>query len=907
MKYFLLILLIINSKIILSQDIVDHSESNIIENEQIIKRIENNYNVHFYYKAEWLKDVLLKEYQINNNLDSLLSLTFNRTKIHFYIYKKDNVILTSKEKINNLDNLSYEENSNVEIIYSNGDDRDFRERLKNEEKKVRRIGVPGGSTKRVILSGYVSEIMSGQKIEGVAVFADDGRIGTTTDRNGHYNLVLNKGYHEIHYQHIAMEHSKRIIEIYSGGKLSVGLIQKYREIAEVRIMGEDEQKEREVVGFETLKLKEIAELPTFMGEVDIIKQSLLLPGIQSSGEADMSFSVRGGKGDQNLVLIEGMHTYSYSHFFGFFPNVNPYTINKANLYKASIPIEFGNRISSVYDIHLKTGEYKKLSVEGGISPITASMAVSAPILKDKLSLSVAGRTTYSDYVFNKINLKEFNNSSASFYDFQVKLNYIIGDKSSVSLFYYKSYDDFILHKDVSYYFDNEIASLNWKYVHNDKLSASTVLGYTNYSSKVNDVTNMELASLKKQKLTDWKLNTKINYNLNAKHTLTSGIEALMHQLSPWSLYSVGETSTIKESIQNQDKAIVSSIFLSDNYKLSSKFSFDFGIRYMMYFLLGPQEKFQYEDNQILEKYITDTTSYTNNEIVYYDPGLDIRLSGTYKLKNNQNLNFCYNRNNQYIHLLTNSQGVTPTDSWQLSNDYIQPQTGDQYSLGYNIDLKNNKYFASIDIYYKRIENVKDFKDGSEFEFNSHPETEIIDALGRSYGVEVLLKKNGGRINGFLSYTYSRSLVQAESNLKEKTVNRGDYYPASNDKPHNLSAVINLKPTRRLTFSNVFNYSSGVPVTIPVSKMYFSDGYSIIYSDRNEYRIPDYFRWDASLTFKGSLKKKKYHSTWTVSIFNITSRKNAYSVYYKIEENAIQGYKLSVLGSAVPTITYKFSF
>ena len=904
MKYFplIFILLFINSKTILSQA----TDNNIVKNEQIISIIEKNYNVHFFYKTEWLKDVLLKEYQINDNLDSLLNLTFKKTRIHYYIYKDGNIILTSEEKINNLD-LSEDLTNSIEVVYGFGDDQDLREKLKNEEKKIRRIGVPGGSYNRVILSGYVSEIMSGQKIEGVAVFADDGKIGTTTDKNGHYNLVLNKGYHEIHYQHIAMEYSKRIVEIYSGGKLNVSLIQKYREIAEVRIMGEDEQKEREVIGFETLKLKEIEELPTFMGEVDIIKQSLLLPGIQSSGEADMSFSVRGGKGDQNLVLIEGMHTYSYSHFFGFFPNVNPYTINKANMYKASIPIEFGNRISSVYDIQLKTGDYKKLSVDGGVSPITASLAVSAPIVKDKLSFSVAGRTTYSDYVFNKVDLKEFDNSSASFYDFQGKLNYIIGDKSSISLFYYKSYDDFILHEDISYFFNNEIASINWSHVHNDKLSFSSVLGYTNYSSEYLDTTNAESSSTKKQVLTDWKLNSKMIYNYNSKHTISGGFEAMLHQLTPWSLYSVNESSVIEDQILDQDNAILGSIFVSDNYELSNKFTFDFGLRYMMYFLLGPQEKYLYEDNKILTEYITDTTHFSKNEIAYFDQGLDIRLSGTYKIRNDQNLNICFNRNNQYIHLLTNSQGVTPTDSWQLSNEYIQPQIGEQYSLGYNIDLRKNMYFASLDVYYKRINNVKDFKDGSEFEFNPHSETEIIDAFGRSYGIEVLLKKNSGRVNGFLSYTYSRSLVQSESNLKEKTVNRGNFYPASNDKPHNLSAVINLKPSRRLTLSNVFNYSSGVPVTIPVSKMYFSDGYSIIYSDRNEYRIPDYFRWDVSLTYKGNLKKKRYHSTLTASIYNITGRDNAYSVYYKIKDNNIQGYKLSVLGSAVPTVTYKFNF
>jgi hypothetical protein len=243
----------------------------------------------------------------------------------------------------------------------------------------------------------------------------------------------------------------------------------------------------------------------------------------------------------------------------------------------------------------------------------------------------------------------------------------------------------------------------------------------------------------------------------------------------------------------------------------------------------------------------------------------------------------------------------------LSNEYIKPQIGNQLSLAYNIDLLNNLYFFSVDLYYKKTDHVKDFVDGSEFKFNSHPETEIIEGNGKSYGVELLIKRNTGRISGFISYTYSRTFIKSESVIPEKVINNGNYYPASNDKPHNLSAVLNIKPSRRLTLSSVINYSSGAPITIPVSKMYFANGYSIIYSDRNEYRMPDYFRWDASLTFKGSIKKRRLRSTWTFSVMNITGRKNPYSIYYIVNSEDVQGYKLSIIGEPIPTLTYKFSF
>ena len=905
MKYILILLSIIIVNISYSQN--TNVQNNLQHNVEIIKSIENQFNVKFFYNEEWLKDIKLLDNYNNQNLDILLSKLFENTEIEYYQHQKEYIILTKGEELIQKELKESAIYDDIEVVYGDETEDEIKEKLKAEEKKIIILGSPGGKMNRVILTGNVSEIFSGQNIPGVAVFIDDGKVGTSTNKDGDYTLVMDKGYHVVHYQHVAMEPAKRLIEIYSGGTINVKLLQKTTQLEEIRILGEDEKKERSVVGFEMLKTKELEELPTFLGEVDIIKQSLLLPGIQSVGEADMSFSVRGGKGDQNLVLIEGMNTYSYSHFFGFFPNVNPNTLNKVNLYKASMPIQFGNRISSVYDVSLKSGDYKNLTVDGSVSPVTGNIAISGPVIKDKLTYSISGRTTYSDYVFDQIDLNQFNGSAASFYDFQAKLNYKIGSKSSLSLFYYQSYDDFNLHEDSLYKFSNIIASLNWKYLLNEKTTLSTIIGVTSYKSTINNTAVKDMESQKQQTISDFKFNTSVSKELNVDNNINAGVEVVYQQLSPWSFNKLYSSSNINPININKQKALTNSLYIEDIYSYSSDLSFNVGLRYMTYFLFGESDQYIYEDDKISDKFIMDTIHYANNELVNFNHGLDIRLSASYNLGFNQKVNISYSRNNQFIHLMTNSQGVTPNDSWQLSNEYIKPQIGNQISAAYNVDFLKNKYFISIDFYYKKTKNNKDFIDGSEFEYNSHPETEIVQGEGKSYGVEVLLKKNTGRLSGFISYTYSRSFIKSESNIDEKVVNNGEYYPASNDKPHNVSTVINFKPTRRLTLSNVLNFSSGAPITIPIAKLYLGDSYTVIYSDRNEYRVPNYFRWDASLTYKGSLKKKRVKSTWTFSILNITGKKNPYSIFYKTNNEKIQGYKLSIIGEPIPTLTYKFSF
>jgi hypothetical protein len=567
--YLLLALLQLNILSTIAQTKSENKEKNLY----ILSEIEKEFKVEFYFEEFWLENSKLNDFLPNLSLEETLERSFKNSSLKYFLYQDKFIILTYLENLDLSSGMISFENIDVEEVeYTMDDNDELIKELKREESRIFHIGAANGGKGRVLLTGNVSEVYSGTQIEGVTVVADDGKIGTTTDKYGNYQIVLSKGYHVINFQHVAMKSTKRQVELYTSGKINVKLMQKVTELGEVRVLAEDERKEREVIGFEALKAKEFSELPSFMGEVDIIKHSLLLPGIQSAGEGDMSFSVRGGKGDQNLILLEGMHTYSYSHFFGFFPSINPNTINKANLYKASLPIEFGNRISSVYDIILKNGSFKKLNIDGGVSPITANIAIDGPIIKDKLSYSIGGRATYSNWVINSIDVKELQRSKVDFYDYQAKINYKINDKSSISAFYYNSYDYFSLHTDSSFYFKNQIGSLIWDNVINDKLSFSTIFGYTNYVNENTEESREDLSVKKKQVITDYKINTKFDYQLTSNQEVSPGFEIVNTRLKPWSLTPLNETSTISAIDYQTENAYTSAIYVNDRIDLT-KFAY----------------------------------------------------------------------------------------------------------------------------------------------------------------------------------------------------------------------------------------------------------------------------------------------------------------------------------------------
>lgn len=891
---FILLNILINN-ILLAQDKYEK-----ISFDEFIVKVEETFNVKFFYKKEWIENLKVNKVDFNNELSTILEEAIKeKSFIKYYIYDNKFIILT---RLDNVDQTGkYIKSAYTQTNYKPNSE------LSESENTIHYIGVAGSKKKIAAISGNIKESILGHNLRGVEIIADEGKIGTTTDENGNYKIYLSKGYHILTYKYMGMQPTLRKVQLYSDGILNVKLQQKINVLEEIYVSSAEEKEEREIIGYSKLKLLDISEIPTLMGETDIVKHSLLLPGIQSVGEMDMSFSVRGGKGDQNLILIDGMNTYSNSHFFGFFPGINPSSISDAKLYKASIPIEFGNRLSSVFDINVNKGNPERFELEGGISPVSSNISINGPIIKDKLTFTSSYRGTYSTWVLDLIDIEEFENSTAEFYDFNTKIFYKPNPYNSYSIFYTQSYDEFAFNRESIYKTYNTIASINTRNYLSEKLVMDNVLGFSDYSTNRIEIPSDEYSNTKEHNLLDFKLNNKYTYNYNDQNKITAGLDLVYQQIKPWNIKPYNELSLIKEKELYTDKAINASLYLGDQINLYNKITIDIGARLVSYFHLGENNKFIYDDN-ISELDIIDTVYNSNNEIIDKDFGLEYRIAGNYKLNRNQNINFGYNRNRQYISILTNTQAITPVSYWQLSNEYIPPQIADQISLGYNFTSKNNFYFISLDIYYKNIQNIKDFKNGSKFELNQHPETEIVNAKGKAYGVEFLLKKKLGRLSGWVSYTYSRSFTKSISNLDDKTINNGDYYPSSYDKPHNISAILNYEPTKRLIISNVFNYSSGIPCTLPESKIMMNDSYFLVYSERNKYRLPYYFRWDISLSFKGSLKKDKLLSSlWTFSIYNILGRNNPYSVYFENNDNKIEGYQVSIFGSAIPTLTYKFTF
>jgi hypothetical protein len=650
-------------------------------------------------------------------------------------------------------------------------------------------------------------------------------------------------------------------------------------------------------------------VPPILGEVDVLKIALTLPGVQTVGEGANGINVRGGTADQNLMLLDETPIFNPTHFFGFFSSFNPDIIKSVELHKGGIPAEYGGRISSVFEVQTKEGNNKKFVGSGGISPVTARLAFEGPIIKDKLSYLVGGRSTYSNWILEQLPNTNIQNSKASFYDLFGKISYDINDKNSIYAQGYLSNDEFRFNADTSYQYANENASLQWKHVFNNKLYGVVSGLYSGYSYNVASDKNEVNAFDMDYSIKNYGGKLDFSYFPNSKHKIDFGISSLYYGLSPGTLSPQGSASLINPIVLENEQGLESAVYIGDKYDISQRLSLYFGLRYSLYNYLGPKTVSEYaEDGPVEDGTKTGETTYGENEVIQSYHGPEPRFSARYALNEENALKLSFNRMRQYIHMLSNTTSISPTDIWKLSDTQVLPQLGDQISLGYYRNFKNNTIEGSVEGYYKNINNLLDFKSGAQLILNEQIETDIVSGLGKSYGVEVLLKKKTGKLNGWISYTYSRAMIKVDSEYLSETINQGEFYPASYDKPHSLNVLSNWKFSRRLSLSGNLSYSTGRPITYPIAKYYYIGTERLHYSERNQYRIPDYFRLDLSLNVEGNHKVKKLnHSSWTFAVYNITGRDNAYSIYFVSEDGKVKGYQLSIFANAIPTITYNFRF
>jgi outer membrane receptor protein involved in Fe transport len=595
--------------------------------------------------------------------------------------------------------------------------------------------------------------------------------------------------------------------------------------------------------------------------------------------------------------------------FGFFSAFDPDLVKSVELYKSAIPEKYGGRLSSVLDVDTKDGNNKKWTGTAGISPLTSKFSIEGPIQKDKTSVIAGFRTTYSDWLLHQIPSSSYSNSTANFYDASIQLTHILNAKNTIYLMGYLSSDKFNLDGDTTYAYANRNANLRWKHNFSNSSYAVFTAGIDHYQYSVSSTNVLVNAYTYSFDINQLYFRTDFNYSPNNKHLIKYGLDAVYYQLRPGIISPEGSHSLVQPDSIQKEQALETALYLGDQYTISPDLSVNAGLRYTLYNYLGPAQVYQYVPGEPRTSYsLIDTVSYSSGKVIKTYGLPEVRLSARYSLSETSSLKFSFNTMTQFIHVISNTTNISPTDIWKLSDPNIKPQQGQQVSLGFYKNFRQNSIETSVEVYYKRMQNYLDYKSGANLVMNHHIETDVFESEGKAYGIELLLKKNVGKLNGWISYTYSRTFLRQDDPLAGQLVNNGNYYPASYDKPNMVNFIGNYRFSHRYSVSVNMVYSTGRPITLPLAVVHTSGASTLYYSDRNQYRIPDYFRTDISVSMDGNAKATKTtHNSWSFGIYNLTGRQNAYSVYFVQENGKVKGYQLSIFGAPIPFITYTIKF
>lgn len=777
-----------------------------------------------------------------------------------------------------------------------------------------------GKYSKVRFSGFVVDGKSGEPLMGAILLIEDQKIALTTDKDGAFSVVLPVGEYDVKLRYMGYEDDIKKIKLVSNGSATMELFEKSVHINEVVISAEKPEENVLSSQMSILKMnsKTIKELPTSLGEKDIIKSLTLLPGVQSVGEFGTGFNVRGGTTDQNLILIQDVPIFNSSHVFGLTSSINPDNILNVTLIKGGIPVQYGERVSSVMDIELGSTNTSELKVKGGIGLLDARLSAETPLLNHKLFLQISGRASYSDWLLKSIPNQDLMNSSASFYDLNGLLTYNFNSSNKLTLFGYYSNDKFLYAGLINYIYSNNLASVKWNHVFGKNLAGSLMLGWSKYIYNKNQYDSLQLPDNYKVTSTIdyYKLKGNVNWTPIEAHHFNFGIESILYNLNPGSQVPYGTKSLVDTIQVHREKAVETAVYIGDEYTINKSLSIEGGLRFTEYVVLGPDSLYIYNPDLVRSSAsVTNVRVYGNNQIEQSVPRLEPRLSIRYALNEASSVKLSYNRINQFINLISNTAAVSPEDVWKLSNLNTKPLQCDQFAAGYFHNFKQNAFETSFEVYYKKLDHIIDYTEGATILMNPRLELDLLDDIGYSYGTELYIKKNTGKLTGWISYTYSVARQRSTSILLLEQVNNNNYYPSTNDRPNDLVINANYHATRRLRFSALFTYSTGRPETYP-EYAYSITGYQLVeWSPRNKYRLPDYDRLDLSVTLDESLRiKKLWKGNWTFSIINVYGRQNVYSTFYeKVTPTAITNYsgyslfKIYIIGQPLPTLTYNFIF
>ena len=665
-----------------------------------------------------------------------------------------------------------------------------------------------------------------------------------------------------------------------------------------------------MMGSEKFKPVLLKNIPSAFGESDIMKIVLTLPGVTSVGEASSGYNVRGGATDQNLILFNGGTVYNPSHLFGLFTSFNSDAVDDVELFKSSIPVEYGGRISSVLKVTSKEANMEKLTGSASIGALTSKVNIEIPIVKDHVSLLLNGRTTYSDWMLKKLpESSGYKNGTANFYDFGGALTWKLNSLHRLKVYGYWSKDKFSFSSEDNYGYQNRNFSAEWRTILNEQMTVTGSAGLDHYDYFNEDKATPSMAARLSFGIDQLWGKLHLRQRLSETDVLNYGLSIQHYHVQGGRYEPLGEKSRIATDQLQKEKALESAVYIDYERALTEKLSVTGGLRYTMFNALGPRDVNHYHEGELpSEATLLETRSETGIIKTYHAP--ELRVSTRYALLENLSLKAGFNTMHQYIHKVSNTSIMSPTDIWKLSDYNIKPQNGWQVAAGIYHETYDKKYEFSAEAYYKHINDYLNYRSSAVLLMNHHLETDVISTKGKAYGIELQAKKPTGRLNGWINYTYSRSLLRQDDKRVAMPLNNGEWYPAEYDRPHEVKAVLNLKFTERYSLSSNFNYATGRPTTVPAGQHYdsYHKRYMPYYTNRNNYRIPDYMRLDLAFNIEPTHKLTSFlHTSFSFGVYNALARKNAYNIYYVTEGTDIQGYKLSVFGTAIPYVSINIKF
>ena len=767
------------------------------------------------------------------------------------------------------------------------------------------------------LSGIISDSKNNETLIGVNIYIPSLKIGTTTNEYGFYSITAPKGEYQIEISYVGYQSFEQTISLTKNIKNNFSLKEGGEELQEVVITdnrGRANTRTPEM-SVNKLSITSIKKMPVVMGEVDVLKSILLLPGVTNAGEGASGFNVRGGGADQNLILLDEATIFNSSHVFGFFSVFNPDAIKDLKLYKGGIPARYGGRASSVLDIYQKDGNSKDFHMNGGIGLISSRLLAEGPLVKDKGSFLIGGRASYG-HLFLKLT-EDMKDNSVYFYDLNAKFSYKLNDNNSLYLSGYFGRDVFSIANSFANTYGNTTLNLRWNHLFSDKLFTNLSLIYSDYYYGL----DLDLVGFK------WDSGIK-NYNIkydfknyiSDKFKLNYGINAIYYEFNPGTIKPTGDEVRINPEQLDKKYAFEPAIYIEAENQIAKKLTLSYGLRFSMFSRLGSSTVNLYENNnpvvfdpvrQIYEKATPiGTQYYSKNKSIYDYKNLEPRFSIGYQINEDQAVKASYNRMAQYLQLISNTSSPTPLDVWMPSDQFIKPQLADQVALGYFRNFQDGDYSLEAETYYKKIKNRLDYIDGADLIANDAIEQVLLNGRMRSYGIELMLKKNAGKLTGWVSYTLSKSEQQTPGRTPEETgINNGQWYNSVYDKLHNLAVTAAYALNEKWSFGANFALQSGQPVTYPNSYYEYLGVKVPNYGLRNENRLPAYHHLDISATLTPrSNKNRNWKGEWVFSIYNLYNRQNAASINFRQNEDT--GYneavKTSIFGM-VPAVSYNFKF